>query len=588
MFKTPPHKKILIYGVIICFAILIIATGCSTQQKKRGIVFRGDWAFEINRTPWVGHPGNTDIPGTENGENSENKQKKSLCTRDKKFSLTDSLLGPLTLFRSKCQCKDCVAARVNGANINYTSYSYNPSIANTFPNPMTGAYPGTIPQGSLSLPPGAIVVPTGVLMPNGTLLPHHLFFSQPNPAGLSPTGPNPVGINPEPFPQQWQATGQNGYPAATQQFSAASDQQPAVLHQGQALPQTSQQQTLPPTLQQQAEPGTPSGQSPILTTPQGVPGQPQQLQMPSHVPGAPVSAVPHLSGVVMPQTVTPEMQAAMMQNNMAQNTMVQNAMMQSPAKQNALLQSLNASNPMMVNPAYAQVVPGLSMTGTQAPGYPPIGYAPSGYAPGYAQQMNAPPIMGPMGANAMQQQSLAASGGSIAPRNTSQGKASNTTAEDDDEPELPRQVASMPYPRHFPVPTRPVYQRNMGMAPDYAAARPPMIPVMMSNSGMSQPTQISQVAALQEQQMLLERQRQAQIMQQNMSISQSASRQPVKSNFLRQPPVIAEDEDEIVAPKAPISSIMLANHQTSILQPPPARASQVVQTSATTATKKTR
>jgi len=571
--KTLPYKKILIYGVFIFFAVLIIATGCSSQQKKRGIVFRGDWAFEINRTPWVGHPGNTDLPGTENGETSENKQKKSLCTRDKKSSLTDSLLGPLTSFRSKCQCKDCIASRANGANINYTSYSYNPSIANTFPNPMTGAYPGTIPQGSLSLPPGAIVVPSGVLMPNGTLLPHHLFFSQPNPVGINPaTG--------QPFPQQWQATGQGGNP---QQFSNIPNQQTAI-QSGQALPQT---------FQQQAEPVIPSGQSPALTTPQGVSVQPPQLPMPSQVPGAPVAApgIPDLSGVVMPQAGTPEMQAAMMQNNMMQNNMVQ-----SPSMQNAILQSLNASNPMLVNPAYAQVVPGLSMTGTQAPGYPPIGYAPSGYAPGYAQQVSGPPIMGPLGANAAQQQALAASGGSIATRNTSQGKASNTTTaeEDDDEPEMPRQVASMPYPRHFPVPTRPVYQRNMGMAPDYATVQPvrPPMPLMMPNptqQGIIPQSQISQVAALQEQQMLLERQRQAQLMQQNMSVVQTASLQPVKSNFLRQPPTIAEiNEEENIAPKSPISGIMLANHQTSILQPSPPRASQVFQTSTTTTTKKSR
>ena len=553
---TLPYKKILIYGVIICFAILIIATGCSAQQKKRGIVFRGDWAFEINRTPWVGHPGNTDIPGTEDGENSENKQKKSLCTRDKKSSLTETLLGPLTSLKSKCRCKDCLASVANGANINSTSYSYNPSIVNTFPNPMTGAYPGTIPQGSLSIPPGAIVVPTGVLMPNGTLLPHHLFYAQSNPAVPHPTGNH--GVNPvtgQPVPEPWQTTGQGGYSAAAQQFSETRGQQ-SFVQQGQIPPQT--------------EPGTPPEQSPVLTAPQGVSVQPPPLQAPLQppavsvpAPAVPVVPVPALGGVVMPQAGTPEMQTAMLQSAMTQN---------------ALLQSLNASNPMLVNPAYAQVVPGLSMTGTQAPGYPPIGYAPSGYAPGYAQQRNAPPIVGPMGTAATQQHSLAVSG-------SSQGKASSATAEEEDEPELPRQVASMPYPRHFPVPTRPVYQRAMGMAPDYAAVQPPQRPPTPS---MTPQMQISQAAALQEQQMLLERQRQALLMRQNMSVAQSTPRQPVKSNFLRQPPVIADEENEIVPPKAPLSSILLANHQTSILQPSPPRASQVVPASATTATKKSR
>ena len=539
MSKTPP-QKILIYGINICFAILIIATGCSTHQKKRGIVFRGDWAFEINRTPWIGHPGNTDIPGTEESEDNGSKQKKTLCTRDKKASLTDSLLGPLTSLRSKCRCRDCLASGTGGANINYTSY--NPSVANTFPNPIPGAYPGTIPQGSFSLPPGAVVVPNGVIMPNGTLLPHHLFYSQSN-----PTVPNP-GFNPatgQPLQQQWQTTGQGGYSVTAQPFASTQEQQ-IDPQQGQVFPQIPPQptyQTLP-----SKEPGVPSDPPPAVTTSQGVPVQPPPLPLPQlqTPPQLQIPATPALSGTIMPQVATSEAQYAMMQNTMMQN---------------ALLQSLNASNSMLVNPAQSQIVPGLSMTGTQAPGYPPIGYAPSGYAPGYAQQMNAPPIMGPMGANTTQQQSLAAQG-------SAQGRASSTaTVEQEDKPELPAQVAAMPYPRHFPVPTRPVYQRQTGISPQ---------------------TQISQAAAFQEQQMQLERQRQALLMQQNMSVAQSATRQPAKSNLLRRPLAVVDDGEEIATPKAPISSIILANHQTSILQPPAQRTSQVAQTSTTTVAKKIR
>ena len=585
MSKTLPHKTILIFGVIFCFAVLIVVTGCSSNQKKRGIVFRGDWAFEINRTPWVGHPGNTDIPGEENGESSENKQGKSLCNKEKKSSLSDTLLGPLASLKSKCRCKDCVAA--GGGNINITSY--NPTIANTFPNPVPGAYPGAIPQGSLSLPPGAIVVPAGVLMPNGTLLPHHLFYSQFNTVNMTGS----PGVNP--------ATGQS-----IQQLQQPL-QQPQPLQQGQAtmVPGGTSATTTPTDpIMPPSEQGVPAEQYPAGTaTQQGIPVQPPQMQSPQ--PQTPTLAPPQPStqnGMILsqgtvpgpvlqgqygvtpqgtPQTLTPETYSVM-----AQNGMTQHALMQSPS----------APNPMLINPASAQVVPGMSMTGTQSPGYPPIGYAPSGYSPGYAQQISAPPLAGPLGPVPAQQPSLAA-------RGSSQGKTSGATAadEDDEEPAVPRHATAMPYPRHFPVPTRPVYQRNMGMAPGYAAVQPPVTsPSMTQNSafqgitqafqGMMPQKQISQAAAQQEQQMMLERQRQALIMQQNAAVAQSASRQTGRVTPLQRPPVIAEgdDDEEHVAPLPPTSNILLANHQTAILQPPPPRVSQVTQTAATPTTKKSR
>jgi hypothetical protein len=298
----------------------------------------------------------------------------------------------------------------------------------------------------------------------------------------------------------------------------------------------------------------------------------------------------------MPQAVTPE------EYNVAYNAMpnasAQNVVMQNAAAQNALVQSLNPSNAMMINPAYSQVVPGLSMTGTQAPGYPPIGYAPSGYALGYAQQTGPPPLTGPLGPG-QQQSSLAATAGT-------QTRAANTSVDEDEEAlASPRHVAAMPYPRHFPVPTRPVYQRNMGMAPGYAAVKPSAV---LSNllqpsaaQGMSPQNQISQAAAYQEQQMMLERQRQALLMQQNASITQMASRQSASRQsaprplgktaptpLQRAPDIEVAEEEAIVAPLPPSSKILLANHQTSILQPAPPRVSQVAHVSPESSAKKSR
>ncbi len=578
MSKTLPYKTLLASGVLICAAIMIFGAGCSTHSKKRGFVFRGDWAFEINRTPWVGHPGNTDIPGT------EEKQSKSLCTKDKESSLGDSLLGPLASLKGKCRCKNCAAANGTG-NINITSY--NPTIANSFPNPMTGAYPGAFPPGSLSLPPGAIVVPTGVLMPNGTILPHHLFYSQNAGAALGNAAINPQTGQPI-MPQ-----GQNQPQAQMQGNNTVSPQQPAAP---QVQPPVPQQGQTPQQTDQGVLQGTAAGQFPAVASPQGVPVQPPQLQTPSpmQMPGQPIQMSTSGGTFIsqgqyggLTQAVAPDSQNAAMQN--------------------ALLQSLSNSNPMLINPAYAQVVPGLSMTGTQAPGYPPIGYVPSGYSPGYAQQVYAPPIAGPLGAEStMQSQSLAATG-------NQQGGNAGASAEEE-EPVSPRHVAAMPYPRHHPVPTRPVYQRNMGMAPGYAALRQPMVSpymtpnMMMQNypgnpgmygpgypamapGGMSPQMQISQAAAQQERQMMLERQRQALIMQQNAAVQQSAYQQASKSAKPRrvaEASEIAEDDETDVAPLPPTSRVLLANHQTPILQPPPPRVSQVSHTATPTTGKKSR
>ena len=513
MSKTLPCKKLLTSCVILCYVVLFVASGCTAHQKKRGIVFRGDWAFEVNRTPWVGHPGNTDIPGME-----EEKKSKNDC---EKSSLGDSLLGPLASLKGKCRCKNCAPT---GGNINITSY--NPTVANTFPSPVTGAYPGT-PPGALSLPPGAIVVPTGVLMPNGMILPHHLFITQPGVTTYSGTNP---------------ATGQPVQnvlpenPASIAVVPNQSSQQPATnTQQGQNNENSVPSQTL---------------QQPQLSAPVGM-GTPQVMQ----------NAVqlgllqPGLYGAVTP-AVSPEVRAM--------------------AAQQATLQGLNASNPMLINPAPGQVVAGLSMTGTQAPGYPPIGYAVAGYSPGYAQQVY-PPLTGPLTTGMPQQQAMAAG--------RSQAETPGTPSEELEESPSQRQVAIMPYPRHHPMPTRPVYQRNMGMAPGYAMVQTPMtspytpMQARPNMYGAAQPatplqSQINQAAAMQERQMMLERQRQALIMQQNMAVQQSNARRNNNTLAAKQPVIEDEYAEEETAPTPPGSKILLANHQTPILQPAPKRSSQ--------------
>jgi hypothetical protein len=114
--------------------------------------------------------------------------------------------------------------------------------------------------------------------------------------------------------------------------------------------------------------------------------------------------------------------------------------------------------------------------------------------------------------------------------------------------------------------------------------------MMQPFQGLSPQQRISQVAAMQEQQMMLERQRQALIMQQNAAVAQSTSRSSGKSTpaTSQEAPEMASGNEEIVAPLPPTSKIMLSNHQTPILQPSPPRVSQVAQPISPPTTKKSR
>ena len=581
--------------------IVLFVSACSSP--KRGFVFRGDWAFEYNRTPWIGHPGNTDIPGTESNKTEGDKDSKKkicpVCKQEKEeTSWKDILLGPF----AKNKEKKCLCDRLHpgggitggnpyGGNINITSY--NPTVANTFPGAFGGGYPGTVPPGSLSLPPGAVVVPNGVLLPNGTLLPQSLFF--PQAAGVT-------GVSQNAAQNIAQNTAQNGVGNTVMPTSPnAVPPQPQLVPnainakeltpQGQVIPGQAAPNPQNGTAAPQVPNGIPAGTPPptLQLTPNATPNSEQAalLQMQSIVPG--------LSGAGA---------------NLGVNA--QTAPM--PASGSLLAPAApwqNAQNPMLVNPVTNQVVPGLSMTGTQAPGYPPIGYVPTGYASGYAQPMVAPmPGGNPLSAAATAKTARNDSGEEEESDDES-AEASKTAAR--------RQTAQMPYPRFYPVPTRPAFQRSMGMAPDYAALQPPrnqgmspilppqmMQPQMMNPmmSPMMQQQMMWQQQLLMQQQMMMRQQQMAyaQQMQQRLAAMSPNTSSNVSSNRVaqrttatanRQVSMLPDDEESAVvsasdnpsnnrsdnqAPMPPKSKVILANQQSDILQdtpPPVSRTTQV-------------
>ncbi|MDR1383380.1 MAG: hypothetical protein LBJ67_05985 [Planctomycetaceae bacterium] len=503
MFKKLSQKYFITFYVTIICVVLNAVMGCTANSNKRGIIFRGDWAFEINRTPWVGHPGNTDIPA------SENESKSSVCTKGKNSTLADSLLGPLTAFKSKCHCKNCTAAAAGG-NVNITSY--NPTIANTFPNPFPATFSGSVPPGSLSIPPGAVVIPNGVLMPNGIILPHSLFFPQQVP-GIQQNPPLPASQPLQNHPSQ------NPQGATTENAFRSTPIQPPILPlPGQVSGQPSP--SIPPT----------SAVFPV-TSPNGMnnAGNPSQTTE--------TYAMIHegnLANGMMPNGLTTPVPGTPMVSGVSPNTTAYVAA--NPTFQQSV-------NPMMVNPIDARVVPGLSMTGLSLSGYPPIGYAPTGYSPGYAQPMYAPPIAGPLDGVAGQKTMANAQG-------------TNNKETDSDVPESsPKSVAQMPYPRFHPVPLHPVYQRRPGLAANYGAIQqtlPPQNPMMRTPPGT-----VADMTP--EQRLVWERQRQAILWQQQIQQQQARYRTVSQKDVI-------EEESASNAPEPPTSRILLASHQTPILQ----------------------
>ncbi|MGL4593130.1 MAG: hypothetical protein ACRCUY_00205 [Thermoguttaceae bacterium] len=87
---------------------------------------------------------------------------------------------------------------------------------------------------------------------------------------------------------------------------------------------------------------------------------------------------------------------------------------------------------MLVNPITGQPVSGLSMNGGPQLGYPPIGYTPTGYSPKY-------------------------------PRPTEESKESNEEAENPVAQQNTGGQSKMPVPRFYPVPTTPPFQRSEGI-----------------------------------------------------------------------------------------------------------------------------
>ncbi|MDR1957809.1 MAG: hypothetical protein LBQ54_01995 [Planctomycetaceae bacterium] len=346
--------------------VIFAVTGCTTSLcKKRGVLFRGDWAFEINRTPWVGCPADAD---------SENESKSCFSFLKKEKEGDSEKKGGKLLNRIKCEhgnpsqnCSQC--------------YMFHQGIAPyyNYGNPMQGEgfSMANLPEGSMVVQNG-IVLPNGVFVPNTAMIPPETG----NAGGINGIGNSNGNMGNVP-PLEGNNGGNNGNNShsdnGNNKRNAAVNSSGTIRENGYAVL-------------------SPGNGNVLSITPTG------------------------------------------------------NGMMAVVATDGTVRQIPMSPNGMLINPAANQVIPGLSMSGYAAPGYPPIAYSPTGYSPGQAQPYQ-----------------LSQSDATL--DNTGQQGKNGTSKE----PSAEETQANMPYPRFSPVPSHPVFQRSMGMAPNYQAMVPPMV-----------------------------------------------------------------------------------------------------------------
>ena len=394
---SPP--KIIVPLVLLLAAVLV---GCSHQKTQRGHLFRGDWAVEYNRTPWIGMP--PDSVYHEVGEKSEKAESRGLFGCFMKEGREKHRKG----FRHHCAMNAECSPQEPCCRTLGCGMWVDPE------EPATHASLGGAAQACGLLP----------------------FCLPQKPCGLTPVCGRPANINVNPQTLM-QAKHPIGIPSG---MPIVRGMNPTATMPGAATPSVLPNGTL-------VSRGIVPGASTItsggvvaaigVATPAGM-MTPVGVRMPNGV----VSNAVVLRARVMtpnctaarPCCLTPHCGGAVAVNMVANNATVLASALQSQGVASGVMQTGGMG--MLVNPITNQPVPGLTMSGYPQMGYPPIGYAPTGYAPGYPR---------------------------FAAGMAETGEAAAQREEEVAPP--PETRSQMPVPRFHPIPTQPAFQRSEGMAP---------------------------------------------------------------------------------------------------------------------------
>lgn len=403
--------RLLIRCLLAFFALGIVLqlVGCHVHMpKKRGLLFRGDWAFEINRTPWVGAP-----TGTASGCD--------LVVEDDGYCEGGYTCIQCNLPHALGKCK--LGQRIRGELLGEEvedgeNKEETPLSAGKFRR-HCGLQPTCTRERPCGSTPGCgVLVDTSdpLAMVRAGFLPGMTFHacgltphcSQAAPCGQTPRCALPVRAN---IPQQSfapQAIALTPIPGSG--IAAGS----AMIPVGTAVP-----------------PGglLPSGGLVGVT---GMVHRSCGLS-PQCGPGRPCGLTPQCAALVPPAAATPNL--VLLADSMGGN-MSGTAVMTPGTIQVAPNGALVAASGGMVGSPGSQIVHGMSMSGHPQTGYPPIGYAEEGYSPGS-------PRLPDMDDREYDEETLA--------KKEAKRKEEAVAK------------SSMPYPRHHPLPTRPAFERSPGM-----------------------------------------------------------------------------------------------------------------------------
>jgi hypothetical protein len=434
------NALILLFAIVLAFGLV----GCSHKKTNRGHLFRCDWAFEYNRTPWVGCPPDSGC----DDENSCNIEGCEKCSSGKR-GLLDCLKKGNDQncsceghkknkgFRRHCGLKpECTAKNPCCRTLGCGMW-IDPADPNSFAGIGNGAK-------ACGLTP---------------------FCSPMKPCGLTPNCGRAA--NPNSMNQQMLMLGNNGMVLpgiATTPSATMPSNFPTPIPSKKTI-------ETPPV---QSPPIQPNSKTPALAGPNGllismgiVPGvstittggvvaaagvttpagmmTPVGVKLPNGVVNNAVviKACAGHSGctAARPCGLTPGcgmmVPVAMVSNNAVQLA----SALQSSGVAGGIMQAGGiagvATNNRFAYPMANQPINGLTMSGFPQTGYPPIGYAPTGYS---------------------RHNGLVAEAGLI---NTEE------TIDENEEEELQFEEeeikSSMPLPRFHPVPTKPVFQRSEGL-----------------------------------------------------------------------------------------------------------------------------
>ena len=473
-------KKLFIF---LPFVLAVVLVGCSHQKTNRGHLFRGDWAFEYNRTPWIGCPPDTGCVDESESKcggllaclkkDEDEKKKKGVrrhcgmrrgctpfnpccqvlgcgmwvdpgdstipvSTMPTVFGTTTSACG-LTPFC--CPQKPCGITPDCGKPVSITPQTIaNLQASNGLGGMATirGMSPtGTMLNGTMATGTMLNGTMANGAMLNGTMANGAMFNgTMANRAMLNGTTANGAMLN--------------GTMANGAMFNGTSGTVPGTLVSRGIVPGASA--ITSGGMVAAIGVATPAG----TMTPVGV-----------RMPNGLVSNNVVLRACVMtpnctaahPCGLTPNCGGAVAVNMVANNAIALASALQAQGVSGGVMQAGGMG--MLVNPVTNQPINGVTMGGYTQAGYPPIGYAPTGYAPGYPRY--AAGIMG-------------------------DGEAEKEE-ETMEQAALPETRSVMPVPRFHPVPTKPPFQRSEGMPPTPQSQRTvvkPTTTAMIDQHGVSE------------------------------------------------------------------------------------------------------